>query len=358
MKIGRRENREHLEYRDIRYYRYTDRADGHCRGEVVISSGRERRVIKDYPHIFRVYRMHEGIKRYFGNGSFYAEEKIDGYNIRMVRHGGMILALTRGGIICPFTTEWAEFWRGIYRFDDFFDEYPAAALCAELVGDNPYNSKRDSSVPPGLSFLCFDIMNRDGSFVPVEEKYMLFEKYGLPGVRTFGKFTAGSRDELTAIMLDLNTNRREGLVLKKQGSGGAIKFVTAASDLVDLEQFLAYFYDIEPGFYSNRLMRISLFVQEFGLDSAEYSRRIGDAVLCGYDRLRDYGGSFENFTLYTHTHESWKAVKKFILRHVDIVRDELTSAEINGMHLFRVTFMRKHRKSTARYREILSGHEE
>ncbi len=358
MKIGRRKGVEILDYRGIKYSRYSDRCEGHARGEMFIHTGKYRRIVKDYPHIFRVFRMHEGIKRFFGNGSFYAEEKVDGYNVRIIKHKENLLAITRGGLICPFTTEWVESWRNRYPFDEFFEMYPGAALCAEFLGDNPYNSKRDRNIPPGLSFFCFDIMRPDGSFLPVEERYSVTEKLGLSCVKSYGMFTTADVGRLRDIMLDLNSRVREGLVMKKPGSDGAIKFVTAASDLADLEQFLVFFYDIEPGFYSNRLMRISLFVQEFGLDESEYMERTGAAIIKGYAALKDYAGSYEDFTVYMHSVETWEALKKLILKHVDVVNEKPHPAMIDGMRLFRVSFRRSHKKSTLRYREILSGQKE
>ncbi|HPS58458.1 MAG TPA: RNA ligase [Spirochaetota bacterium] len=358
MKIGKHKGLEYMDYNGIRYSRYSDKCEGHARGEMSIHAGRSRRQVKDYPHIFRVFRLREGVERFFRNGSFYAEEKIDGYNVRIIKFKENLLAVTRGGLICPFTTEWIEFWRGRYSFDEFFAMYPGTALCAEFLGDNPYNSKRDTSLPPGLSFFCFDIMKPDGSFLPVEERYSVTAKLGLPCVKSFGRFTAADMGRLREIMLDLNSTGREGLVMKKPGSDGAIKFVTAASDLADLEQFLVFFYDIEPGFYSNRLMRVSLFVQEFGLDEAEYIKRTGAAVIKGYGALKNYEGSFEDFTVYMHSVETWNSLKKLILKHVDVVSEEPHPETINGVQLYKVSFRRSHKKSTLRYREIISGQKE
>lgn len=358
MKIGKAKGLEYLQFKGISYSRYQDKCDGHARGEMFIHSGRTRRVVSDYPHIFRVYRLSEGVERFFGSGTFFAEEKMDGYNVRIIRHKKQMLAITRGGLICPYTTEWVQSWCGRYRFDEFFNRYPGSALCAEFLGDNPYNSKRDRSLPPGLSFFCFDIMQPDGTFLPVEERYSVISELGLPGVRSFGMFTFGDIKRLKEIVLDLNAGCREGLVMKKPRSDGAIKFVTAASDLADLEQFLVFFYDIEPGFYTNRLMRIALFVQEFTLDREEYMRRTGAALINGYSRLENYAGSFEDFTIYTRTAETWDLLKQIILKHVDVVSEEPRSTVIDGMQLFRVSFRRRHKKSSGRFREILSGQKE
>ncbi len=349
---------EHLEYDDTMYARYRDKEGNISRGTIILFDEKNKRMVNDYPHIFRVYRLKEGIKRFFGNSYFYAEEKLDGYNIRILKHNERIIAVTRGGIICPFSTEWVHYWMGKYRFNDFFGLYPDRIICAEFLGDNPYNSKRDPALPPGMSFFCFDIMMPDGKLMPPEERYDIFSNLQFPQVHSYGKFRLRDLERIKDIILKLNHDKREGIILKKINGENAIKFVTAESDLIDIEQFLTYFYDIEPGFYSNRLMRIALFTQEFNLDEEEYRGKIGKAILNGYSGLKDYKGSYEKFTIYTHSIDRWKHLKKLIITHIDIIHDEFEETEVGGMKLFRIQFSRKHKKSTQRYREILSGHEE
>ena len=358
MRAGKRSKIELLKYGLISYSRYTEHCPGHDRGTVVIHGRGSDRIIKDYPHISRVYRFENGIKRFFGTDFFYAEEKLDGYNVRIIKHGKDILAITRGGFICPFSTEWIQYWRGSFRLDDFFIHHPDRIICAEFIGDNPYNSKRDHSQPAGLSFFCFDIMRNDGKLLPIEEKSEIFRSLALPLVKSFGRFSIKSSDALKDVMLELNRMNREGIILKGLNGNHSIKFVTAASDLHDIEISLSYFYDFEPGFYSNRLMRISLFVQEFRLDEIEYAKRIGDAILKGYSFLSDYNGSLEVFTIYVHSMDNWEELKKLIIQHKDVVHDEINTVDINGERLFKIVFGRRHKKSTERFHEILSGHEE
>ena len=358
MKAENQSKIESLSFGSVNYSRYTDRCPEHERGTVIIHNENHERIIKDYPHICRVYRMQEGIKRFFGSEYFYAEEKLDGYNVRILKNNDDIIAVTRGGFICPFSTEWVHYWRSSFRLDDFFDLYPDRIICAEFVGDNPYNSKRDKALPPGLSFFCFDVMRNDGKLLPIDEKYEIFSRFNLPQVKSFGRFRLKDSAKMKEIILELNRDQREGIVLKGINGNRSIKFVTAESDLLDIEKTLAYYYDIEPGFYANRLMRISLFVQEFKLDETEYIKRIGESVLNGYSFLMDYDGSLEMFTFYMHSMENWKALKKLIILHKDIVRDRTELADIKGVMLHKIVFGRKHKKSTERYHLILSGHEE
>jgi len=205
---------EYLEYEDIRYARYRDKEGEISRGTMIIFDEKIRRMINDYPHILRVYRMKEGIKNFFGNDSFYAEEKLDGYNVRILKHNNRIVAVTRGGIICPFSTEWVHYWMGRYRIDDFFELYPDRILCAEFLGDNPYNSKRDPTLPPGMSFFCFDIMMPSGRLIPPDERYKILGELNIPQVKSFGKFRFKDLNRLRNIVLELNAGRREGIIFK------------------------------------------------------------------------------------------------------------------------------------------------
>lgn len=79
-------------------------------------------------------RIESGVPRHF-KGSFFAEEKVDGYNAKVVNVAGRILAFTRSGQVCPFTTD------RILDFlpTPFFEDHPEWIICAEIAGpDNSY----------------------------------------------------------------------------------------------------------------------------------------------------------------------------------------------------------------------------
>ncbi|MFN3481008.1 MAG: RNA ligase family protein, partial [Thermodesulfovibrionales bacterium] len=71
------------------------------RGTVFYDGG----CVPGYPHIMRVLHLSRGINRYLKDSKFFVEEKMDGYNVRIVRIKERIMAFTRGGFICPFTTD-------------------------------------------------------------------------------------------------------------------------------------------------------------------------------------------------------------------------------------------------------------
>ncbi|MCR3882855.1 MAG: RNA ligase, partial [Methanothrix sp.] len=77
------------------------------------------------------------IKRHFPDGVL-VEEKMNGHNVRVVMVGGRVIALTRGGFICPYSTEVAKDQINPRIFED----HPDIVLCGEMVGPkNPYVPK-------------------------------------------------------------------------------------------------------------------------------------------------------------------------------------------------------------------------
>src|SRR3990170_903361 len=97
---------EQREYNGLKYWRYTDDIGTTLRGTVILfdtSGQRPVRTIPGFPHIRRVYRLRPGVQRFFHTNPFFVEEKLDGYNVRLLIHQGQLLALTRGGFVCPFT---------------------------------------------------------------------------------------------------------------------------------------------------------------------------------------------------------------------------------------------------------------
>jgi len=119
-----RAERHHFE--SLRYARLTEAVNGHPRGSVVLPGGE---VIPGYPSIGRIHSLAAGLRQQFQE-PFWAEEKIDGYNVRVVFHDGRAYAFSRGGFVCAFSTD---------RLQDLlphgiFEREPDLVLCAEIAG--------------------------------------------------------------------------------------------------------------------------------------------------------------------------------------------------------------------------------
>lgn len=351
---------EELSYNGLKYLRYADDIGHTPRGTVVLfdaSGQRPIRTVPGFPHIKRVYRLHQGIQRFFHTAPFFAEEKLDGYNVRILVHQGKVLAITRGGFICPFTSEWAEeIWWYKYKLNRFFASFPDHILFCEVLGDNPYNPQRDPLIPPGLSFFVFEIAKPDGEFMRVRDRYEIVNSYGLPSVPLLGQFSLEQIDRLYAILLDLNDREREGVVLKSNSGNRALKFVTPLTDLKDIKDNLILEFDLEPGFITNRLLRISLFVREFKLDESKYAHLIGKAFLDGYAPLESFEGSREKYTIYVKNLRTWNALRNLIQTHVSVKTESIEHVVLENTEMFKIEFYRLFRKSTRRFREILKGY--
>lgn len=350
---------EEREYNGFKYWRYTDDIGGNLRGTVILfdASGQiPLRTIPGFPHINRVYRLRPGVRRLFHINPFFAEEKLDGYNVRLLLHQGQVLALTRGGFICPFTTEWAEIWWHRYKLDRFFADYPDYVLFSEVLGDNPYNSQSDPTVPPGLYFFIFEITGSDGEPLHVRDRYKLVETYELPTVPLFGQFSYDRIDELFEILRSLNEQEREGVVLKSATSKRTMKFVTPRTDLRDIRDNLILEFDLEPSFITNRLRRAALFVREFGLDEDEYARRLGKAFLDGYGALEVFDSASETYTIYVQRIETWNALRALLTSRVPIKVENINTISLDGLEMVHIEFRRIFRKSTRLFRRILRGY--
>ena len=197
------------EFEGLRYLRFKDSAGQLRRGTIIFN---EHEIILGFPHIKRIVHLENGIRRVFKRKPFYVEEKVDGYNVRIGRIGDRILAFTRGGFVCPFSTERIE---DFVNFE-FFRDYPDMVLCAEMAGpESPYLVEGPPYVDEDIELFVFDIQEKkSGRFIPVEDRLKLVEEYSLPGVESFGMYDLGKIKELRELIDWLSENRREGIVMK------------------------------------------------------------------------------------------------------------------------------------------------
>jgi putative ATP-dependent DNA ligase len=296
-----------------------------------------------------------GIHRLFGKREFYAEEKIDGYNIRIAYQDGWILAFTRGGFVCPLTTEWAQLWWERDGLGRFFAENPEHVLCGEVTGDNPYNNQRDPRDRPGLNLQIFDIRDDRGKVYPVGKRYELVDRYGLPTVPRLGTFTAGQIDTLYERVRELNRNHREGVVLKHRNGRQHLKFVTPENELSDIEDNVPVAFDVGHPYFTNRIFRALLFVRELGLDEEEYSCRLGCAFMEGYKEVERDPEATLDYTVYCRLWDTWEQLAERIGSAVKLERLETEETELEGRGMYRIRFRRHFKKSTRRFTDMVSG---
>lgn len=263
-------------FKNLGYYHYVDDFKHIPRGTAVFGET----VVFGYPHIGRVFALEAGIKAHF-KAPFWAEEKINGYNVRITRIGDQILALTRGGFVCPFTTD---------RLPDlmplaFFQETPNLVVCAEVAGpDNPYLESSPPFIREDVALFVFDLMTQGQTdFVPQREKQARIKQFDLPSVPLHGYFQTDETEKIRALILRLHREWREGLVFKEDSPRDhRAKYVTGNSNIDDIRATSDNLLDLPPEYFINRLLRLGLFVEEHGLDpTCELKQALGGAFLDG-----------------------------------------------------------------------------
>lgn len=273
----------------VPYLRFRESFRNVMRGTVVAGG----RAIRGYPHIKRIFTLQNGLKRNMPAGTLYAEEKIDGFNVRVALVGGRITAFSRGGFLDSFVTEKAR----EMGLDGFFRDHPGAVICGEMLGNTPYTR------PAGgydVRMFVFDIDRGDGTYLPPEERYALLKKYGMRGVPVLGKFKSGDYRGLSRLILALNKGKHEGMVLKSADRKAAVKYVTPWSDIDDISASSGILFDMPIGFYHQRVLRSAMFIADFGLRKEEYAEKLGAAFYSGLFRAiesakkgREIGEEFE-----------------------------------------------------------------
>lgn len=277
---------QHLEFDGLAYERLTDSSGPVPRGSVRLPDGS---VIPGYPSIGRIQTLASGLTRQF-QGPFRAEEKMDGFNIRIVHHEGRLLAFSRGGFICPFSVD------RVPEFLDpaIFDEKPALVVCAELAGpDNPYIEGAPPQVSTDIDLFIFDLMHRDaGGFLSLVDKHALIERYGLPAAADFGEFHPDQTEGIRELMRELDARGAEGVVFKSDaGDGTRAKYVTARSNIHDLELTSSALLDLPPEYFTNRLLRMALFMAENGQrGDRDLEWALGHSLLQGLFNAADSAG--------------------------------------------------------------------
>ncbi len=298
---------------DLDYIRFREDFRGISRGTVIVKD----RVIPGYPHIRRIFTLQKGLGRNIGPGKIlYAEEKIDGFNVRIASVGGRAFAFSRGGFLDLFVTEKARESRGMARY---LADNPDSVICGEMLGCTPYTRPDESGE---ASLFVFDIVQGDGSFLPVMERYSVVRKYRLTGVPVLGKFQSDDFPALKKTILSLNKGRKEGMVLKTADRMSAVKYVTPWSDIDDIAMGSGYFFDMPIGFFYQRILRSAFFIDDFGLDRDAYAGKLGRSFYGGLcTAIRQAAGGeqiSEEFEIAIRDMRIWDDIRRHMSRDVGI----------------------------------------
>jgi len=315
-------------YGELLYYRAQKDGMGFSRGDVVV----EGRLIPAYPHIPRVLSPYGVVKNV---PSALAEEKKDGYNVRVASIGGRLYAFLRSGLVDPFATALLSTSPPVRAF---FAHHPSWVLNVEVVGDTPYTRPTGST-----AFYAFDVM-AGSAFLPVEERRRLLAALRVPQVPFLGRVER-ERDVIE-LMEALNRDCREGAVFKSPDRRKAVKLVTPCSDMEQLNSS-PHLFDLPTRYVEQRLFRSAL-MELFlpGPASVEPLK----------ERLKAFAKEGKVFSRHTFTVPTlwvWHEVKKVLARSKEIWVEELSVEEVEKG--YRVTMRKVYRKSTRFLQAFLSG---
>lgn len=275
---------EHFESRaeaGVEYHALPDGRHNLERGTVIVDTAEDGAVVRGFPSIPRILALEAGIGRFFDpDDAIAVEEKLNGFNVRIV-DVGEILAFTRGGYVCPYTTGRA---RELLDPAAFFTDHPEKMLCAELVGPETPYTPHDYEEVDSHAFRVFGIRDREtGVPVPVAERRARCAEYGFEQVPFFGWYdpesaVAGVRETID----DLDARHREGVVLKSADADHMVKYTTGSQHHRELAYAFSLPFEYGRDFVYSRLLREAFQAAEFEDDEdhlRERARHLGESIL-------------------------------------------------------------------------------
>lgn len=264
-------------YEDTVYYSLPDYHTKLERGTVLFDG----EVVRGFPKVPRTLVLAEGVPRYFSD-TVYVEEKMNGFNVRVARVDDSLLAFTRSGIVCPFTTMYLRRRYG-GEIEALIDSHPDCMVCGELVGaDNPYTRHPYPEVD-SLELRVFDVRRQEsGEPLPVEERREVVDSHGLPQVRLLGVHEMEeAASEVRDTIGELDAENREGVLMKSADVGQQLKYTTSAANQDDLAFAFTLPFDYGQAFMFRRIIREAFQSHEDDTEEErrERAHRLGESIL-------------------------------------------------------------------------------
>ncbi len=239
-------------------------------------------IVRGFPKISRTLMLYPALKKHFSScKSVAVEEKMNGYNVRVALIGDALVGLTRGGFVCPYTTEKAN--ELVER--EFFLDHPDLVLCGEMVGpDSPYVPKSFYDIE-SLEFYTFDIREKiSGKPMSVMKRRKLVEEYGIKYVRLFGEYDVDDAHlDIARIIKEFGNSLHEGVVIKDpEMILPSIKYTSSQSNCADLRYAFEFYNDFGRDFFFPRICREAFQSVEWGEDEESRRRRcqrLGESIL-------------------------------------------------------------------------------
>lgn len=338
---------------DIRWLRFQDDFRGLDRGTVVLGD----RFVFAYPHIPRLTSLVGGIRRFI-HRPYVVEEKIDGYNVRVVMHEGRLLAFTRGGFLCPFTMDRLP----DFLSPEFFEDYRDAVLIVEVAGpDNPYIEVSPPNIEEDIQMFALDVMEEDAFWDPLR-RHEVLEAYGLLQPRRWGPFSPDEPQKALEVLRLLDGETVEGMVLKEPREvlgHQAYKYYTPRATLRDLAADSDLLFELPPEFFISRIQRLGIALAELGeVPDEELFRDLGESLLSGFfEVIRRYPRKRSvTHTLTVRVHDERtvdKLMEQFSRSRVVRVRE--VNRRVGEDGLLHVTFEKTYMRATSILNDWMKG---
>lgn len=300
-----------------------------------------------FPHIKRIFTLEKGLEKNICSEPIFAEEKIDGYNLRAVLIENKIYALSRSGIIDAFSTEKL---RELLP-KNFFNKN--LMLCGEMIGNTPYMPKMENF---DVKYYIFDIYDLENNcYLQQTEKYSLLKENGLVSVPFLGKFRKTEIKKLKELVLNFNKAGKEGIVFKSIDRKQIVKYVNPNADIEDMGNTFKMLFDMPIGYFNQRMLRSAIFVKEYGLDTEQYGKKLGKAVYENFARglkmLEKDGKIYDEFEIVVKNKKIWDELKSHMSKEIKL--EIVFEREENGKT--KIRFRKIYIKSTKKLRGFLNG---
>ncbi len=354
--ILRRAVVKHSFFRDvIEAYRLDKKFGVYEEGTVVVKTAGGTRIFRGFPKIRRILVLEPSLKKHFGDREVVLEEKMNGYNVRVVKIGESLYGITRRGLICPYTTEKI---REIFD-DEFFREYPEYMLCCEAVGRaSPYVPTEVYGIE-GLEFFLFDVRHcRTNQPLSIPEKREIAERYGFRMVNILLTTTPDDVESIRIVVDTLNREGREGIVFKDVNMElSPLKYTTSYANVSDLRYAFSYFGEYGRDFMLSRIVREAFQSYEFAEDREEFNDRcfkLGRAILESMRSSIELCSRGETIYEESTLDFSSREVFELFQQHLRLLGVDFRVEVIDAKRV-RAKFKRVMRSTTDRIRGILEG---
>ncbi|RUM47482.1 MAG: RNA ligase [Hyperthermus sp.] len=285
-------------------------------GTVVIIGRGWGRLIYGYPPIRRIVLPEVALPKYFID-KVVVEEKLNGYNVRVVMLDDHLYALTRGGYICPYTTSRIDRELGEKLRELLFELGPEDHVVAgEVVGlENPY-TRHYYREAPKFGYFVFDILRGD-HFLPPRFREEMTAKHGISQAPILAVIDKNDMETFRTIIDRLEREGREGVVLKDPSYRvRPLKYTTHYTNIEDIRIGMKFFFEEGMEFVKSRLLREIFMAYSKKLEEDDLEKlalELGMAALKpAIDAVREVAAGESIYEEFTLVFNNYAELKEFI----------------------------------------------